>query len=263
MIEGIVDDPDSFARRFAFEIGEPRSRCAQPLNRRTMLEYWIELFVRFLKGNVSSTADLRDRTCQFLGSFLVRNWDEEELYRMVSKMETSGKSALGAGESSDENEGYDDEYDDEYAQPSPRAVGEAMHDSACAVFIVLSAITASLNIFMEPETILRDDALRDALAVARMSMAERGCTFELVQLLPEPDITARKIERYVAVQDTPTARRTRTKTRCRRERMVAGGFARWTARGIALSYASTTTRRAPRRYPFYQRPFLRCVQGRF
>jgi hypothetical protein len=49
-----------------------------------MLEYWIELFVRFLKGNVSSTADLRDLTRDFLGYFLVKQWDEEELYRMIS-----------------------------------------------------------------------------------------------------------------------------------------------------------------------------------
>ena len=40
-----------------------------------------------------------------------------------------------------------------------------MHDCARAVFIVLSAIVASLNIFMDAETILRDEPLREALAV--------------------------------------------------------------------------------------------------
>ena len=210
-LQMLNDDPDSFARRFALEVGEPRSRCTQPLSRRTMLEYWIELFVRFLKGNVNSTAELRDWTRNFLGYFLVRQWDEEELYRMISKMETSKTSALGAGETSNKegdegdegDEGHEgdegeEDYDGEYLQPSPRAVGEAMHDSARAVLIVLSAITASLNIFMEPEAILRDEALRDALALARISMAERGCTFELVQSLPEPDIKAREIVRHLA-----------------------------------------------------------------
>ena len=64
---------------------------------------------------------------------------------MTSKMETSEKQYL--------------------SQPSPRAIGEAMHDCARAVFIVLSAIVASLNIFMDAETILRDEPLREALAV--------------------------------------------------------------------------------------------------
>eukprot|EP00964_Phaeocystis_antarctica_P079288 scaffold49386_cov60-Phaeocystis_antarctica.AAC.8 len=60
------DDPDSFARRFASEVGEPCSRCTQPLSRKTTLAYWIELFVHFLQVDVHSTADLHERTRHFL-----------------------------------------------------------------------------------------------------------------------------------------------------------------------------------------------------
>ena len=39
--------------------------------------------------------------------------------------------------------------------------------------------------------------LTQALALARISTAERGCTFELMKLLPEPDITAQMMRRYM------------------------------------------------------------------
>ena len=39
--------------------------------------------------------------------------------------------------------------------------------------------------------------LIQALALARISTAERGCTFELMKLLPEPDITAQMMRRYM------------------------------------------------------------------
>ena len=39
--------------------------------------------------------------------------------------------------------------------------------------------------------------LTQALALARISTAERGCTFELMKLLPEPDITAQMMRRYL------------------------------------------------------------------
>ena len=39
--------------------------------------------------------------------------------------------------------------------------------------------------------------LIQALAFARISTAERGCTFELMKLLPEPDIRAQMMRRYM------------------------------------------------------------------
>ena len=162
----------SFAQRLVSEVGEPCSRCTQPLDRKTTLAYWIEFFIEFLNASnrIHSTADLLERTDYFLGYFLVREWDEEELHRMISKMEDN-KMIIESGRATNDEDDWGDEeeeeYDDEenYSEPSPRAIGEAMHDCARAVFIVLSAIVASLNIFMDAETILRDEPLREALAV--------------------------------------------------------------------------------------------------
>ena len=162
-----------FAERLVSEVGEPCSRCTQPLDRKTTLAYWIEFFIEFLTASnrIHSTADLLERTDYFLGYFLVREWDEEELHRMISKMEDNKMIIESGRATSDEDDWGDDEEeeygDDEenYAPPSPRAIGEAMHDCARAVFIVLSAIVASLNIFMDAETILRDEPLREALVV--------------------------------------------------------------------------------------------------
>jgi hypothetical protein len=192
----LADDDDSFARRLSFEVGEPRSRCNQPLDRQKTLSYWVKCFLQYLGGQVSSTADLHERTRYWLGYYLVREWDEDALYRMISKMEHGGGRPAVGSTADESEEDSDDEYEREYGEyspPSARAIGEAMHDCARGVFVVLSAIAASLNIFMAPEDVLRDVPLREALAMARISMAEHGATFELVQLLPEHDIKARAI----------------------------------------------------------------------
>ena len=105
----------AFAQRFVPEVGEPCSRCTQPLDRKTTLAYWIEVFVGFLNSTnpIHSTADLLDRTDYFLGYFLVREWDEEELHRMISKMEAP-KMIIESGRATSDEDDWGDEDEEEY-----------------------------------------------------------------------------------------------------------------------------------------------------
>ena len=85
----------AFAQRFVSEVGE--------------------VFVGFLNSTnpIHSTADLLDRTDYFLGYFLVREWDEEELHRMISKMEAP-KMIIESGRATSDEDDWGDEDEEEY-----------------------------------------------------------------------------------------------------------------------------------------------------
>jgi hypothetical protein len=148
------------------ELGLPRNvKLSDTAHIKGVREYFVKLFLEVVVSDAETAAELSGNTRRFLGYFLVKQWDEEELHRKLRKVESRR---------SDEH-------------PSAQIVAEAMHECARAAFACLCALVALRSVRVDCKH------TRDALGVARISMKEHGATFALPMLLPEPTMRMREM----------------------------------------------------------------------
>ena len=154
-----LPEQDAFIEHVCDELGAPpASLLAKEKRRLWVREHFLGEFCRQL--DAETTADLLQHTRMFLGYYLVKQYDEDELYDKLLVWER--EDGLRPAE-----------------KPSAQSIGEAMHESARVVYAFLCCIISLGGCDVD------DVDLRRALLLARVSVQERGACFGLANMLPE------------------------------------------------------------------------------
>ena len=134
-------------------------------------DHFILAFLGPMTMPPQTTHELLHRARLFLGYFLVKDYDDEQLRSRLRRWEK------------------EDQIESHTGRCAPQSFGEAMHEGARVVYALLCAVISMGGCAAD------DVHLRQALGLARVSVQEHGVIFQLPTMLPERDVNEYLIRR--------------------------------------------------------------------